>query len=533
MIVRIAGAPFDELERLRAAGALHALTHLRTESASLTRDVHALCELLFTRVAGEVDDRLRKALIDTKRNLFNDRGVSAEALRRIAESDASLAWEVSAILERRSALATLERELERRFADELTSLRRILVELASQPLVQRGLVLSSRNLLQSFETFYRHRAAGTLNSKDVDVEIGITKYLARIHAKTSPFSTFTNIACGRLSDDDDAFGASGAAELVGDAPRVVVHTSINHLVIRFAREVLLRDPATRAVLPLRLNPTLRREQAHYRFLTNSSNLEAYQRLGLHPVIDLVIDIVSSNEATFGDAIARLCALPQLDMTADALAVLLDELIAIGLLECDVPVSALDHDWITAFRRFAAVSPNAAAMVEALEELQAMAARFAEADAAERQALLDAARARFAFASAEETTQTQSTNVFRRSDFAAVQLPQNLFYEDALLDGGPRVSRRAFASIAARIDSFARRLGRFDVFDRDRARYRDFFLAHYGAGATVELTRFHEDFSRQRMSGPSAAANVSHDAWLDELGRRSMQGVVNGVVHVSD
>jgi hypothetical protein len=544
VIVRIAGAPFDDLELLRAAEALSAVERLRGEAAAIDREARAVGEALFARVGGEPDARFRRALIDAKRDLFNGRRPGPEAVRRIGEADAALGTAVAAIVERRDALERLDRQAESAFGEELTSLRQTLVALASQPLVQRGLVLSSRNLRNSFESFYRRRVGGPLNSKDLDAEIGIMKYLARVHAKTSPFSTFTNIACGHLSGAPDAFGAGGSSRLVAGDPQVVVHTGINHLVIRFAREMLLRDPATRAAAPLCLNPTLRREDGHYRFLTNSNNIEAFQRLAVHPVIDLVIEAVSGGGTTLRGAVERLAAEPRLDMTADEIAPLLDELIALGLLECDIPVSALDPGWIVAFRRFAeapGASPRAAAMLAALEGLQEAASAFATAGAVEREALLDASQRSFSFAGEEDAAPVQSSaaGVFRRADFTLTRLPANLFYEDALLDCEPAVSRQAFSELAVLVDSFASRLGRFDVFDRDRARYHDFFNERYGAGATVDLMRFHEDFSRQRLaaasgerdgSRPSAAAD---QRWVEELGRRSAQRVSRGVVHVTD
>jgi hypothetical protein len=543
VIVRIAGAPFDDLELLRAAEALCAVERLRSEAGAIDREAQAVCDALFARAGGEPDARFRRALIDAKRDLFNGRRPGAEAVRRIAEADAALGAEVAALVERRDALERLDRQAEQQFGEELTSLRQTLVALASEPLVQRGLVLSSRNLRNSFESFYRRRVGGTLNSKDLDVEVGIMKYLARIHAKTSPFSTFTNIACGHLSDDADAFGAGGSSRLVAGDPPAVMHTGINHLVIRFAREMLLRDPATRAAAPLSLNATLRREAGHYRFLTNSSNIEAFQRLAVHPVIDLVIDVVSGGGTTVREAVERLAAEPRLDMTADEIAPLLDELIAIGLIECDIPVSALDPDWIAAFRRFAeapGASPRSAAMLAALERLQETASAFATAGAVEREALLDAARQQFSFAGEEEAAQPQSSaaGVFRRAAFTATQLPANLFYEDALLDCEPMVSRQAFSAIAATLSSFAGRLGRFDVFDSDRARYHDFFNELYGAGATIDLMRFYEDYSRRRLAGAPGQRDGRQSAggdqrWIEELGRRSTQQVSRGVVHISD
>src|SRR5947207_3172979 len=133
VIVRIAGAPFDDLELLRAAEALGAVERLRSEAAVIDRDSRAVGEALFARVGGEPAARFRRALIDAKRDLFNGRRPGPEAVRRIAEADAALGAAVAAIVERRDALEGLEREAERQFGQELTSRRQTLVALASQP----------------------------------------------------------------------------------------------------------------------------------------------------------------------------------------------------------------------------------------------------------------------------------------------------------------------------------------------------------------------------------------------------------------
>src|SRR5205085_3148209 len=128
----------------------------------------------------------------------------------------------------------------------------------------------------------------------------------------------------------------------------------------------------------------------------------------------------------GQAVARLAAAPQLDMDAAEISAALDELIALGMLEGPVPVSALDFDWLASFHRFAettGASQGSAAVLAALDALRRIAGEFGEAGAGERQTLLDAAKRHLAFdGDVAAPAVFVGHPVFRRPPFAFQEPP---------------------------------------------------------------------------------------------------------------
>src|SRR5207244_1211376 len=96
------------------------------------------------------------------------------------------------------------------------------------------------------------------------LEIGILKYLVRSCLKTSPFSTFTVVGGIPLRSD------------VAFQPSVSRQVRINHYLLSVIQGLLVRIPFITHYLPVRLNPTLKRESEKYSFLMNLQNLETCQ-----------------------------------------------------------------------------------------------------------------------------------------------------------------------------------------------------------------------------------------------------------------
>jgi len=173
-IVRIAAGAFEDLAAIDLPETLCALASLRSAEERAAVLAEQLRDEAFASIGGCDDARLRRQLLAAKRDLFNGRRIDASslALPRAGEYEVALA-ECDALHER----------FARMFEREVAAAREKLHALARSEALQRPLALSSLTLLAEI----RKRITP-------QTERALMKYAGRMHAKTSPFSTFCHIA---------------------------------------------------------------------------------------------------------------------------------------------------------------------------------------------------------------------------------------------------------------------------------------------------------------------------------------------------
>ena len=178
-IVRIAAGAFDDLAALDLPETAHALAALRSAEGCVAEVAAQLREEAEAAIGGCQDAPLRRRLLAVKRDLFNGRRIDASsfALPHAANYTAAVV-----------ACDAAHECFVRTFAREVAAARGRLHALARSEALQRPLALSSLTLLAEI----RKRITP-------HTERALMKYVSRMHAKTSPFSTFCHVAlmeCG-------------------------------------------------------------------------------------------------------------------------------------------------------------------------------------------------------------------------------------------------------------------------------------------------------------------------------------------------
>jgi len=173
-IVRIAAGAFEDLAALDLPDTMRTLASLRSAEERAASISEQLREEAFAAIGGCDDARLRRQLIAVKRDLFNGRRIDASSLALPRAGDYEAA---------RAELDAAHQCFARTFEREVAAARGKLHELARSEALQRPLALSSLTLLAEI----RKRITP-------HTERALMKYVGRMHAKTSPFSTFCHIA---------------------------------------------------------------------------------------------------------------------------------------------------------------------------------------------------------------------------------------------------------------------------------------------------------------------------------------------------
>ncbi|PTL78728.1 lantibiotic dehydratase [Vitiosangium sp. GDMCC 1.1324] len=252
VLIRSAGLPLSVLESLRAGRSAAVVSRLLEDERWRTSHADALCDALFRacKACGDEAPEDRKLLLSAKRDVFNDRPLAQKVLERarvrLASADLELLEEWHQRHARRQELLVSGEAL---FREEQVAQRRLMQELARNPILLRGLTLASDSLISKLHK-YAETPVEEQDARLRKVEIGLLAYVSRMVTKTSPFSTFTQVTLGRW----DAAEAPGRISVQPSTAGVKGQLQIGHLPLRQLQEAIQRHPVLKEHVPLWPNP---------------------------------------------------------------------------------------------------------------------------------------------------------------------------------------------------------------------------------------------------------------------------------------
>ncbi len=575
VLLRIAGEPLEKIRRLDVDESLRLVETIDQLQEMMSPLQAELSDLLYEQIARSTKQE-RRELIRLRRDIFNGRPVQ----------DRDGAWKVGLpphIEEKVAAFGDLQAEAVRLhqrgvavFAEELAMARARCRQLVQGEPLQKGLLLSSQSLFKYGLPHYLKQDPASFNKKALKTEQSLVKYLSRICAKTSPFSTFTNLAVGVLSDEDGALRVQPAVDR-----KVQSHIRLNNFLYRYLRELLLKNPDVYRHFPLRPNPTITEEKSHYLFLTNSHNIEAFQRLPLNPVLALIQQLCARKRegVPYRDVVHAMIEGEHVDAPVDVIEQYINQLIAYGFLEFNPGVSGIDPDWDLKLKaQLAVFCPDNRLMDElcrVLDELRTLSGRYAAADVAGRQPLLAEAFERFKAIcltlheaaglpeaerqaaggrskfppAADDASEEEDLSGFTHQSHTAFYFrPEQMFFEDTALVGPCRMPDRELEELVCLLHELQGAFADFAGLRDEREKMAHFFEQQFGADTAISLLTFYEEYYRQikkpemekvlqqgqkgeedalpeKEQGllPATAKRQAHNqAWLERIGKRVVE-----------
>ena len=350
-----------------------------------------LCEQLLQYMQGLEDTHSQQAIQNLRRDIFKGKSIREKLLEpaRAVLADAEQAA-LMGYLDLKAQLDEQEAAYEGAFAKELAASRDAFKEVAQGEKLQKGLILSSRVLLDRIPS-YASRDALKFRKKENQVEQSLLKYATRMFTKTSPFSTFTNLSLMELGAHADA-AYDMSHESRGEEAQVVSHIRLNNYLFKYLYDLFLSHRDIYRHLLLRPNPTTEVREDHFFYLTNHANIESFQRIPFNDVVKLILDESSQGTAgiRYRDLIANL--MEYIDAEEADLEEYVNQLISYGLLEYNIGVSGIDPNWDQALTKVleplkAAQVPYMAEVIEMLKVIRQQAEKYGEAGLQERKSLL--------------------------------------------------------------------------------------------------------------------------------------------------
>jgi len=279
LLTRTATGRFTEFDALRWAQ-LPALLAGREALLVRQRALQAqLIDALYLLVQDPARSASAAALLRLKRAVFNGRPVDM-ASAPLADLPSPVGAALANYSQVQSQLVVWEQTVEASYQQHLLAARSHLQQLARQESLLKGLHLSSEVVVAQLPRYWQ-TAPTAFSKREYQLELGLLRYLTRLHFKTSPFSTFTAVGLSTLGPVP-----SGVAWPAGEVPyRSVIR--LNNNLLAYLKTLLLLVPDLRAALPVRLNPSLTVREGAYHFLLNHHNVEAFQTLARQELLAVI------------------------------------------------------------------------------------------------------------------------------------------------------------------------------------------------------------------------------------------------------
>jgi len=531
LLVRIAGGSYDAFRALEATRTGRSLAAARSMEARLGALAEALSDDLFEAVGKAGDDALRHDLLALRRSLFNlrppDPGRVEAALECLPKTAADRLRDYE---QARRRLERLRDESVRLYAKESARSGERLRDLARDPLLRRGLAVSSRSLLTAVDRYLLGAGDSVRTSRIRRAELGLTKYLARFHCKTSPLSTLTSVAVV----EPEAL-AGGRPGLTSGAP-AQSRVRTNNALAAYLKDRLCGLPAVRRRLPVRVFPACRRGEEAYAVVRSVRNVDLFHRVRRAVAVDAAVDAASRlpGGATWDDLLAGLAAqLAEAGDVRDRLEGFLAELVRGGVLEVRLETPALDGDWESELAReldrLDAGDSTVAAVRRLLDDLRDGRRDFAASGAPGRiRCLATMAAAVLDVQDRLEAAMPAPAEEVRppRPDLAA----ERIVYEDHVRDVRAEVDPRQIEELARRLAGLCAALRRSSPIEPVRRRLGADLRRRLGAGGRVALLDLVERLRREAWDGDApAVVERRHQAlwnWgplLDARGETAVSG----------
>lgn len=544
-MIRIGGGPFNKLETLNVKESTALIDTIYALKEKLNTLKQTISDELYDLIPKLTDPAAQNILVKTRRDIFNRRNISPEKLKKITPHlPETIITDIETYRQTKEEINRLWNKGETLFTEEVSAARKQFKTMALDHNLRKGLLLGSQSLYKRLPTYIGKESK--MKKKDFQTERGLTKYFSRMHGKTSPFSTFTNLAMGAVTPDPPPplpeHRVSPLLRLKDHKKaEVVYHIRLNNLLYNYLKTLLTKNPNIYRYLLLRPNPTIQKNEDHYLYLTNSNNIEAFQRIPANPALEvfLILSTQQKEGIVYREMVQTIIDNEYIDAPAETLEDFINQLIDYGFLEFDFGVSGIDPDWdkklVKKLIHLEKELPLIRELLETLTNLRNLADQYGESDCQNRTRLIEEAFEQFktvcmklhedAGLPEEERLPQEELKKIReekQKEAEAAQkderkeeetkeedqpfkqisstffnfTPEKMFYEDTSLDIQPQLDETHILEFTRTLHNLLQKMRHYEGQFDEWKKMLHYFVNKYGENASVDLLTFYEDYYRE-------------------------------------
>lgn len=504
-LVRYAGLHhqlFDDLKLTDTENLLKSLRKLINEKEQLKNN---FCEALYPIITEQKDDKVRRQLINVKRQVFNDKNINNEHIFHLPEP---LKNSLLHYLDKTEELTFFLDGNASKFEDMQNLHRNWLQQMALNSELQNGLLLSSPLLYEQLSSFIK-RDSKSFKQKEQRIIFSLLRYLTRMAFKTSPFSSFTYTGLMTLGQGD-------SSESLGVVPQVKSRLKLNNTIFEYLKAIIKKHPLLNEHLLVKLNLTAEIMDDKICFLSNFNNIESFQQINASALQLLVYQYLDSHHGpvTLKNLIDQ-CALHLENPNHESIKIYLIKLVETGMLEMNLGFSGMEENWddklLLFLNELKKEEPSVLPVISLFEYLKDYRAKYQSADPFARYQILQGAEQELNSVFAElqqeaglpfytaasdqklvdesDEAATFSINKFVPYYFSA----KHIFYEDCFTSENLVLPEQPVQDFVLKTDELIGHLLPLDVMRKEREKMLDFFFRHYPNDEAVALTTFYKDY----------------------------------------
>lgn len=516
-IIRVAAAPFHEIEALSYPD-YHGLQQYLSLDEQININKNQLIDEIYQTIRKLEDRNVKNKLLNIKRIIYNNKSLKSTQIERLSSISHNLNDFLSIYLSSKQKQDALQISLAKNYTNQRLLLTEKLKQLAQQPYLKHGLLLSSQSLLKRIDGYINSDIGKPIDKKQLRIESSLIKYLTRLITKTSPFSTFNNLILAKLEADNVQQCTWLDLSNIKSPP--ISHVRLNNYLWLYFQTLFNQLDELVFYLPVAVNSSLNRNKEVYNFLTNSYNLESFQVVPTNPLVDALIYSLE-NEQSIETLKKTFIDTQLLAATERQFVRYINELVSIGLLHYNWQVSGSDANWdqrvIQKLLSLDLSSSEPAkslslTILSAFENLRDLLRSYEFSSLFLRQKILvslmrickqliETLQLSIDKLSIDHQIETvtktldETENKFQQIVFENFNFkPEQLIYEDSVIPGTARINNGVMQSLIQKLSNFLRQLYLFDSTIEEHIEMVNIY-DKYWPGKEVKLLEFYEVYFR--------------------------------------
>lgn len=487
-LLRVGGLPVNVVDALRFEEVARWRDAVLELEAMMAGRKDRLIDILHTAVnTHREDQKLRRKLIDLKRNVYNMRPPDTMRDARLLcevlpANEQELLGEWLHLWEVYQEKYQLGQDI---LMQEVVRKRAMLKEVIDTPDFRKGILLSS-SLLDEAAAGYIGYDNQRLNREARTVERSLVEYLLRTAYKTSPFSTLTSVCAGTIE--------SSSAGDIRDMNFQVAHMEkrsfpkLNVALLSRLSSLLLSDAPNdvRREFPVRVTSSWWRQGSRIKYLRRRQNVEEIDANAptildiIHEHIfslpaghlqeDLLAVMREGREAKLTELIEELCTYGSSNRSEQEVEAYLLRLLKLGfLLVPNLQIDIHNGNPLAQYRKglLQLSIPLTDGLADELEKIERLVDSYSEASVTERRELL-------------ATLKQQVRQCYALLGQPDPPLPRTLLYEDTTLEPSElAIPERKWNAVLTSLGELEQLLPIFDASLPQKLITRGYFQAKYG------------------------------------------------------
>ncbi|NII82852.1 lantibiotic dehydratase [Pedobacter sp. SG908] len=504
-LVRYAGLHhqlFDNLKFNDTEKLLKSIGALINEKEQLK---NCFCDALYPIITEQQDDKVRQLLINIKRQIFNDKKINNEHILHLPQTVRN---DLQSYLDKAEELAFFLEEKALKFEEEQDLNRKWLQQMALNPELQNGLLLSSPLLYEQLKNFVK-KDSHSFKQKEQRILFSLLRYLSRMAFKTSPFSSFTYTGLMTLDQ-------SGTPENPGAVAQVNSRLKLNNSIFEYLKAIIKKHPLLNEHLFVKLNLTAEIKEDKICFLSNFNNIESFQQINANSLQLIVYQYLDGyhKPVTLKNLIDQ-CAIYLENPSHESIKIYLIKLVESGMLEMNPGFSGMDEHWddklLLFLKNLKREEPSVLAIIALFERLKDYRRVYQGTDLFERYNILQQAEKQLnaVFADLQQEAglplysaasdgklmaETPEITAFSMHQFVPYYFSaRHIFYEDCFTSESLVLPGQPVEDFVSKTDELISYLLPLDVMRNERKKMIGFFLKQYSNDEAVALATFYKDY----------------------------------------